>query len=340
MKKSKIDILIIGAGASGAAAAWNLSKSKLKIACFEQGDFINKEHFSKENFNWEYLRYTKYDVNPNLRKFKSDYPINDDNSPISIANFNGVGGSTVLYSAHLPRFRPEDLKIRTRENILSDWPIKYSELKNYFKLNESIMGVAGLKGDPAYPSIENLLKPVKLETSGKIMLKAFKKLNWHCWPSYSGIVTSKFKKRKIGSRSDVNNSYWPQALKNGVKLFTGHRVSKLKLDENNKIKGVVYFDKDNIEKFQEASIVILACGGLGTPRILLNSKTKYFKDGLANSSGLVGKNLMLHPLGFVEGIFDNFIESFKGPEGCCLYSHQFYGTKKKITLKEVIQYKF
>jgi len=107
MKKSKIDILIIGAGASGAAAAWNLSKSKLKIACFEQGDFINKEHFSKENFNWEYLRYTKYDVNPNLRKFKSDYPINDDNSPISIANFNGVGGSTVLYSAHLQDSDPK-----------------------------------------------------------------------------------------------------------------------------------------------------------------------------------------------------------------------------------------
>ncbi len=333
MKKSKIDILIIGAGASGAAAAWNLSKSKLKIACFEQGDFVNREHFSKENFNWEYLRYTKYDVNPNLRKFKSDYPINDNDSPISIANFNGVGGSTVLYSAHLPRFRPEDLKIKTRENILSDWPIKYSELKNYFELNESILGVAGLKGDPAYPGIKNLLKPVKLETSGKIMSKAFKKLNWNWWPSYSGIITSKFKKRKIGSMSDVNNSYWPEAIKNGVKLFTRHRVSKLKLDKFNKIKGVVYFDKHNIERFQEASIVILACGGIGTPRILLNSKTKYFKEGLANSSGLVGKNLMLHPLGFVEGVFDKFIESFKGPEGCCIYSHQFYGTKKKNNFK-------
>ena len=73
---------------------------------------------------------------------------------------------------------------------------------------------------------------------------------------------------------------------------------------------------------------------------MLNSKSKFFPNGLANSSNQIGRNLMLHPLGYAEGKFDEFIASHRGPEGCCLYSHQFYNTKKKIILKEVIQYKF
>jgi choline dehydrogenase-like flavoprotein len=81
-------------------------------------------------------------------------------------------------------------------------------------------------------------------------------------------------------------------------------------------------------------LVILACNGIGTPRLLLNSKNKYFKNGMANnSSGLVGKNLMLHPLGFAEGTFDQNLNSDSGPEGCCVYSHQFYETNKKNNFK-------
>ncbi len=89
---------------------------------------------------------------------------------------------------------------------------------------------------------------------------------------------------------------------------------------------MIYFDSNNIEKFQKASLIIVACSGIGTPRLLLNSANKLFPMGLANSSGLVGKNLMLHPLGFVEGTFNQYLESFKGPEGCCISSQQFYGT--------------
>jgi len=333
MKNDIYDILIIGSGAGGAPAAWNLSKSGFKVACFEQGEEIDKDDFSQKNNSWEYLRHTKYDSNPNKRNLKSDYPINDKNSPISIANFNGVGGSTVLYSAHLPRFRPEDFKIKKKDNIGSDWPISYRDIKKYYEINEKILGIAGLKGDPAYPDIKNLLKPVKLEKSGRIISKAFDKLGWHWWPSYSGIITSKFKNRKLNSKSDMNNSYWPLAIKNGVKLFVNRRVSKIKLDKKGKAIGVLYFDKNNIERFQGASLIILACGGVGTPRILLNSKTKHFKDGLANTSGLVGKNLMLHPLGFVEGTFDNLNTSFQGPEGCNIYSHNFFGTNKKNDFK-------
>ena len=62
---------------------------------------------------------------------RSDYPINDDNSPISIANFNAVGGSTILYNGHFPRFHNSDFKTKTIDNVGADWPLSYEELKSF-----------------------------------------------------------------------------------------------------------------------------------------------------------------------------------------------------------------
>ena len=95
-----------------------------------------------------------------------------------------------------------------------DWPLNYKDLEKYFDLNEKRMGLAGKKNDPAYPNIKNLLPPVKLGKSGKLMLKTFKTLKWHCWPSYSGIATKKFKNCKILSKENAINSYLVDALNN------------------------------------------------------------------------------------------------------------------------------
>ena len=90
--------------------------------------------------------------------------------------------------------------------------------------------------------------------------------------------------------------------------------------------GVIYFDEEGTERHQQAEVVVLACNGVGTPRILLNSQSAQFPDGLANSSGLVGKNLMFHPIGFVQGVFEERLDSHKGPQGCCILSKEFYET--------------
>ena len=326
MKSDNVDILIVGAGAAGAAAAWNLSKSGYKITCLEQGPFLNSKSYSFSQSNWEQLKQKEFNMNPNIRKLKSDYPIDDSKSPISIANFNAVGGATILYSGHFPRFHPSNFKTKTLDKVGSDWPFTYKDLEPYYELNDKMMGVAGLEGDPAYPPIPNLLPPVPLELAGETVAKSFNKLGWHWWPSYSAITTSEYKNRKKGTRSTVDITYWPPAINNGVELRANCRVTKITTDNFGKVDGVIYKDQDNTEKLQKASLVILACNGIGTPRLLLNSTNKFFPNGLANSSGLVGKNLMLHPLGYVEGKFDNFLGSFMGPEGCCIFSHEFYET--------------
>ncbi len=91
--------------------------------------------------------------------------------------------------------------------------------------------------------------------------------------------------------------------------------------------GVVYYDGDGVEQFQPAEVVILACNGVGTPRLLLNSASSRFPNGLANSSGLVGKNLMFHPWAQVIGYVDEPMDGHRGPP-LCLWSQEFYETDR------------
>jgi len=323
------DIIIVGLGASGAASAWMLSKSNLKILIIEQGSQYNPKDFHKKKDTWEISKLKKFHLNPNIRKGKCDYKIDNKLSDIDIANFNGIGGSTVLYSGHFPRLHPSDFKVKNVDNVSFNWPISYNELEQYYEMNEKIVGIHGLGDDPAYPKIKNLRSPINLGKSGELISRAFKKLNWHCWPSYSAIdLKNNF------SVKTVYNTYRPLIKKSkNITIKKNLEVVKILSDEK-KVKGVLCYDqKKNALRFN-SQLVILACNGIGTPRLLLNSKNKYFKNGIANnSSGLVGKNLMLHPLGFVEGTFNQNLNSDYGPEGCCVYSHQFYETNKKNNFK-------
>jgi choline dehydrogenase-like flavoprotein len=331
MKREKTDVLIIGTGASGAASAWNLSKLNLKITCLEQGPSIKKKKYSFNNIYREINKYKDFNINPNERKFDSDYSINSNNSPISIANYNAVGGSTLVYSGHYPRFHPSDFNTKKIDKIGSDWLFNYYDLEKYYNLNDKMVGVSGLTGDPAYPKIKNLLPPVDIGYSGNLLAKAFDKLGWHWWPSYSAIKKSK--RYKKGIRPTAVEVYLNKAVKNGVIIKPNCRVLKIKMSSKNIATGVIYSDKNKNKKILEASIILLAANGIGTPRILLNSSSKKFPNGLGNNSGQLGKNLMLHPLGYIEGNFKKFLASNEGAEGCALYSHEFYETKKSRDFK-------
>ncbi len=331
MKREKTDILIIGAGASGAASAWNLSNLNLKITCLEQGPLIDKKKYSFNNVKREINKFKDFNIDPNQRRFKSDYPINTTNSPISIANFNAVGGSTLIYSGHYPRFHPSDFKTKKVDNVGSNWLFNYYDLEKYYNLNDKMVKVSGLAGDPAYPKINNLLPPLDIGYSGNLLAKAFNQLGWHWWPSYSAVKRSK--KFKKGIRPTAVEIYLNKAVKNGVIIKPNSRVLKIKTSSNNIATGVIYLNQNKKKIFLEASIILLAANGIGTPRILFNSLNKKFPNGLANTSGQLGKNLMLHPLGYVEGHFNKFLATNEGAEGCALYSHEFYETKKKRGFK-------
>ena len=338
-----VDVLIVGAGAAGAAVAWSLAETRMHILCLEQGGWMRPDEYPSTRRDWEQLAVREYSPNPNIRARPEDYPINDVDSPIAIVNFNGVGGSTVMYAAHFPRLHPSDFHTRTLDGVGEDWPIDYATLEPFFALNDRMMGVSGLAGDPAYPHHELPLPPVPMGSVGGTMARAFNALGWHWWPSDTAIVTREYEGREAcanlgpcmtgcarGAKSSTDVTYWPAALRAGVELRTHCRVREVLAGDDGMATGVIYYDDNGIERMQRAHVVVLACNGVGTPRLLLNSKSEAFPEGLANRSGLVGKNLMLHPWGMVRGTFASGeagnIGAHLGPSSCAIWSQQFYET--------------
>src|SRR4029079_8041459 len=157
MPTQPVDVLIIGSGASGAAVAWSLAETKMHILCLEQGDWMKPSEYPSSGRDWEARQLNDFHYSPNRRARDTDYLINDANSPITVANFNGVGGGTVLYAGHFPRFHPSSSRLRTRDGGRDDCQMVSPTLAPYYDENDRMMGVSGLTGDPAYPLHEPMM---------------------------------------------------------------------------------------------------------------------------------------------------------------------------------------
>ena len=96
------------------------------------------------------------------------------------------------------------------------------------------------------------------------------------------------------------------------------------MDKHGRARGALYYDRRGTLHEQPAKVVVVCCNGIGTPRLLLNSKSNLFPNGLANSSGLVGKNFMIHPFRTLEGVFEAPMDGHEGPFGIPAMSQQFY----------------
>ncbi|MGH0033657.1 MAG: GMC family oxidoreductase [Myxococcota bacterium] len=339
MSEEPVDVLIVGAGAAGAAVAWSLAETRMRIVCLEQGDWMDPAQYPTNRSDWEMQRFGAFGFSPNGRGRPEDYPVNDDDSPIKVSNFNAVGGSTVLYAAHFPRLHPSDFRVKSLDGVAEDWPVDYATLEPWYDLNARMMGVAGLEGDPAYPPKKPTLPPVPLGKLGTTLARGFDRLGWHWWPSDSAIATREHAGRAPcinlgpcimgcaqGAKGSTDVTYWPVAQREGVEVRTRARVREITVDESGMADGVIYYDAEGREQRQKAEIVIVACNGVGTPRLLLNSRSAQFPDGLANRSGLVGRNLMFHPYAMVTGVFEDRLEGYKGPTGCSIISQEFYET--------------
>lgn len=341
-KDEKADALIIGAGASGAVAAAQLAQNGISVVCLEQGPYVSASEFWGNKPEWEFMTTKRWHPCPNVRALPDDYPVEVSESDVNPLMYNAVGGSTILYAAHWQRFAPSDFRVKTLDDVADDWPFTYQDLEPYYDQMDVEMGISGLAGDPAYPPMTDFpLPPLPI---GKIGMKAaagMNKLGWHWWPAPNAIPSRAYRGRNQCARwgtcltgcpeqakASVDLTHWPIALKNGARLVTGARVCEILIDGRGRASGAVYIDRDGSNHRQEASTVIVCANGIGTPRLLLLSKSPQFPDGLANSSGLVGKNLMMHPYAAVSGSFDDRLESWLGPAGQTIQSMHFYETEQ------------
>lgn len=331
------DILIIGAGASGGVAAKHLAEAGLQVVILEQGRWPDPSEFPGDKPEYEVLNSGRFHPNPNVRGWPADYPINISDSAQPIYMYAGVGGSTAYFAGVWSRALPSDFRVRTLDGVADDWPISYEELQPYYEANDIDFGVSGMGGNPAYPpGAAPPLPAHPINLTGRKMAEGMNRLGWHWWPGYSAIPSRPYKNQaqcvrygicRIGCREGAKGStdvtHFPEALKHGAKLVTDARVARITLNEKGLANGAIYI-RDGKEHFQPASVVIVACNGIGTPRLLLMSASGRFPDGLANSSGLVGKRLMIHPFAGVVGLYEDDLEDWLGPAGTQIESMQFY----------------
>ena len=338
---TETDILIIGAGASGAAAAWRLASAGFKVVCIEQGGWHGPEDSPTTLVDWELQRRTVWNFDPNKRALDEDYPVNCEESDVTPFMFNAVGGSTVIWTAHAPRMHPSDFRVKSLDGAADDWPLTYDELEHYYDLNDEMVGCCGIAGDPANPPRKpRPMPPLPLGLDGEHIARAFDRLGWQWWPADSYVNTTPYKQgreacnycgplnlgcvRKAKARADI--TYWPLALELGVELRTWSRVYEITSGPDGRVTGASYFDGRGVARHQPARAVIAACNGIGTPRLLLLSRSDSHPTGLANGSGQVGKNLMFHVIAHVTAVFDEDLMSYRGPGANILLSHEFYET--------------
>jgi choline dehydrogenase-like flavoprotein len=339
-----VDVVVIGSGAAGAALTWRLAQRGVQVVCLEQGDWAKPEDFASKRTNFEIsLRRGPDCFTPNERARKEDYPLvtAEDIQPFQIAMRNGVGGGTVHWEGHFPRLHPADFRSRSLDGVSDDWPIRYRDLELYYDLNDRMMGVSGLLGDPANPPRSpRTCRPLPLGASGTAVVRGFEKLGWHWWPADNAILSSDWNGRRgcdnrgrcnfgcpLRAKASVDITYWPGAIKRGARLLTWSRVREITVDKSRRVDGVLYFDRSGNLMKQHAKVVVVCCNGIGTPRLLLNSTSKLFPDGLGNQEGQVGRRFMIHPADFVEGTFAEQFES-ESFTGNPLFSQQFYETDK------------
>jgi choline dehydrogenase-like flavoprotein len=335
-----VDVLIIGAGPSGSVAAKHLAQAGFSVVTLEQGHHPDRGNYPGRRPEWELVTQKQWHPNPNYRDLPRDYPIDVSESDVNPLMFSGVGGSATLYAAHWTPFLPSDFRVRSLDGVADDWPFTYEDLLPHLEAVEREVGVSGLPGDPTYPP--RMAPPTPALPIGKVGRKAAEcldKMGWHWWPGTNAIPSVPYNGLNAcvrrgtcmsgcpeGAKSTTDITYWPHALKAGARLVTGARVREITVDDHGMATGAIYIDETGRERRQQAHVVIVCANGIGTPRLLLLSKSKRFPDGLANSSGLVGKRLMMHPFSAVLAVFDEDLESWRGPFGHNVESFQFYET--------------
>ena len=333
------DVLVIGAGASGGVVARRLAEAGCSVVCLEQGDWPDRAGFRGTEPDWELAIRKQWSSSPELRGNPGDSPLDLRDSDMVVGNFNGVGGGTVLFAGVWPRLLPDDFRTRAVGGVADDWPLTYEELAPFYDATDRAFGVSGLGGNPAYPpGADPPLPPLPIGRAGLHLARAHARLGWHWWPETNAILSGAYDGRhpcvqrgtcgagcSEGAKASTDLTHWPRAIAAGASLVTGARVIRITVDRG-RATGAEWVDRAGATHFTAADVVLCAASGVGTARLLLLSGGPGAPDGLANSSGLVGRRLMLHPGAMVTGYLGDDLQSWQGHAGGQIQSLEFYGT--------------
>jgi choline dehydrogenase-like flavoprotein len=328
-----VDFVIVGTGAGGGTLACRLAEAGFSVVAFDAGAY------------WRPLADFASDERHQSKLYWNDERIVDGANPLKLgANNSGksVGGSTVHYAMVALRFRPEWFKSRTLLGYGADWPIDWREMWGYYAEVERALAIAGPvtypwgPKRPRYPYRAHALNaPAALLARGAEALG----IGWSETPIatvsaprgkahpcvYRGMCTIGC---STNAKQSVLNTWLPRALAAGAEIRDLAMVGRIEVDAQARATGV-HYHREGQWRFQKARHVVVAGYAVETPRLLLNSATERFPDGLANSSGLVGRNLMVQLNQAVWGQMDEDVRSYKAPPSLALTEHWNYEDRGK-----------
>jgi choline dehydrogenase-like flavoprotein len=310
-------VVIVGSGAGGGTLGNELAQKGIKVVILEAGDrneiqdFVNDEWDSFAQLAWKDMRTTSGDW-----RVAHDFP----NLPAWIVK--SVGGTTTHWAGASLRFSDYEFKTRsTYGNLqnanLLDWPVTLAEMEPWYDRAEKKMGVTGTNGIPRLPGNNNF----------RVMQAGATKLGYKEVHTGNMAINSQprdgrgacqqigfcFQGCKSGAKWSTLYTEIPKGEDTGnLEVRPNSMVVKIEHDAGGKVTGVVYVDEKGAMQRQKARIVAVAGNSLESPRLLLNSASAKFPDGLANSSGQVGRNYMRHTTASVYAVFEKPVHMYRG----------------------------
>ncbi len=310
-------VVIIGTGAGGGTLANELAQKGVAVVALEAGgrylpqDYINDEWESFGQLAWL-----------DTRKSVGGWRVAKDFGGLPTWIVKAVGGTTTHWAGASIRFQDHEWKAlqnygRVDGANLLDWPVDGAEMAPWYDLAETKMGVTRTGGRPGLPGNNNFL----------IMEKGARALG------YEEVHTGRMAINSIeyGDRMACQQTgFCFQGCKWGAKWSTAYteiplgeetgflevrdrcHASHIEHDDTGRVTGVVYFDAEGVEQRQSARVVCVAGNTIESPRLLLNSASSMFPDGLANSSGQVGRNYMRHTTGSIYSVFERPVHMYRG----------------------------
>jgi choline dehydrogenase-like flavoprotein len=326
----KVDAVIVGSGAAGSLFAANLAQSGKSVVILEAGpERTLKELYSSQIW---------------ARRLKWAGPPTETGGPdpVSVAFGSGwgTGGAAVHHYANWLRLHPEDFEMQSRFDRGLNWPIAYDGLRPFYDRIQREVGISGdaqaevwrPPGEP-YP-----MPPLPVFAQGQLIAQGFSQRGLRTAPVPMAINSVTYKGRAacandgwcdagctLGALANPLVLHLPQALAAGATIRHHSYVTRVLTNtKGDRAHGVEYYDATGQRRVQEAAVVVLAAFAVQNPRILLNSATARHPQGLANSSGLVGRYLMAHSTANVFGLFKEETENFMGRTGGQLLSQEGY----------------